>query len=207
MISPDEEHPVEERKRQRGANFRAFVEVYRAAEANGPSAQPVSHAGWHPAARIMTSTAEGSVLVYHDSGDEGELRFGRDTRPMGTIMEGGFRRDFTRCPFAVVSVRPHGVLGVLASDVERLDVITADGATSCADIVAGTFAVTIDLDLPYERTIRRLRDVGASEAEMVDVLFGSDTRAEERAATRHLAVRAYDAKDALLYEGPVLGTD
>ncbi|MFI9404494.1 hypothetical protein [Nocardia sp. NPDC052316] len=85
--------------------------------------------------------------------------------------------------------------------------ISQDGTIFDADIVAQTFGVTIDLDLPYERQMGELREAGAATDDILDVLFGSDTGEQQRATTRHLTIRVYDGDGTVLHEGPVFEDD
>ncbi|MFF3223417.1 hypothetical protein ACFYV7_11535 [Nocardia suismassiliense] len=206
MSSPDEAR-FDDPARQLGADLQAFGAAYRDAEVSSRPVLSVSHAGWHPGARIGARTAGGSLLAYNDSGHAAELLFDESPQPIGNIWGDGFRGNFIRRPFSIVNVRQHGVSGEIAEGAEKLELISQDGTVFDADIVARTFGVTIDLDLPYERQMGELREAGASTDEILDVLFGSDTGEQQRAATRHLTVRVYDGNDTVLHEGPVFEDD
>ncbi|EME55907.1 hypothetical protein [Amycolatopsis decaplanina] len=157
-------------------------ELYRSAEVAG-SAEAVSHAGWHAGARIGTSTANGRMLAYNDSGVEAECIFREGERTLFNIMSGGYGNDTSERGFAVWSRRP-GVLGAIDTGVCRLEVADAEGVVVQAAIVAHTFAVDVDLG-PVPQTI--------------DEVFAPWEPPE-------LTVRVYGEGDALRYEGPLLTT-
>ena len=164
------------------AELTELAELYRSAEAEG-SAEAVSHAGWHAGALLGTSTANGRLLAYKDSGPEAECVFRAGERTLFNIMSGGYGSDTGERGFAVWSSRP-GVLGAVDAGVSRLEVADADGAVVPADIVAHTFAVDVDLG-PAPQT--------------VDEVFAPWEPPE-------LTVRVYGEGDVLRYEGPLLLT-
>ncbi|RSN60804.1 hypothetical protein DMH01_16160 [Amycolatopsis sp. WAC 04182] len=162
------------------AELTALCELYRSAEIAGAT-EAVSHARWHTGARIGTSTADGRMLAYHDSGVEAECVFREGERTLFNIMSTGYGSDTGERGFAVWSRRP-GVLGAIDTGVTRLEVTDADGDVVRAAIVAHTFAVDVDLG-PVPRT--------------VDEVFAPWESPE-------LTVRVYGEGDALRYEGPLL---
>ncbi|WP_245193213.1 hypothetical protein [Amycolatopsis alba] len=157
-----------------------MTELYRSAEIAG-STEAVTHAGWHPGARLRAGTANGRLLAYHDSGVEAECIFREGERTLFNIMSTGYGRDTTESGFAVWSSRP-GVLGAIDTGVSRVEVADADGVVVQADIVDHTFAVDVDLG-PEPRT--------------VDEVFAPWDPPE-------LTVRVYAEGDTLRYEGPLL---
>lgn len=199
---PDDDEP---HRRQWLAAVHAFADAYRAAELNGTPVLELSHSGWRPGARIAPGTTTGRLLAYHDSGDEADFVF-RDGKLVlfSITTAGGHREDFTTRPFAIRWVMLEGLCGAVAPGVTRVEIRDHAGAPVPVELVAQTFAATIDLELPYLRRMNRLRAAGARSDEVLDVLFRSDRRGEEYAATRHLTIRVHGAGDALLYTGPVL---
>ncbi|MFJ8915470.1 hypothetical protein [Amycolatopsis sp. NPDC102389] len=158
----------------------ALSELYRSAEAAG-STEQVSQAGWHTGARIGTSTGNGRMLAYHDSGVEAECVFRAGERTLFNIMSTGYGSDTGERGFAVWSSRP-GALGAIDEGVTRMEVADADGVAVEAAIVAHTFAVDVDLG-PAPQT--------------VDEVFAPWEPPV-------LTVRVYGEGDALRYEGPLL---
>ncbi|OLZ61657.1 hypothetical protein BS330_01200 [Amycolatopsis keratiniphila subsp. nogabecina] len=159
------------------AELTALTELYR----SSGSAGQVSHEGWHTGARIGTSTGDGRMLAYKDSGVEAECVFRAGESTLFNIMSTGYGSDTTERGFAVWSARP-GALGAIDPGVTRLEVADADGVVVQAEIVAHTFAVDVDLG-PVPRTI--------------DEVFAPWEPPE-------LTVRVYGENDALRYEGPLL---
>ncbi|MGW4842100.1 hypothetical protein [Nocardia brasiliensis] len=205
QFEPDDD---ERYRRQWLASLQTFADAYRAAELNGAPVLQVSHSGWHPGARIAPGTTEGRLLAYHDSGDEADFVFREGELALFSITTaGGHREDFSLRPFAIRWVMPAGLCGAVAPGVTRVEVRDRDGTAVPVDLVAHTFAATTDLELPYLRTMNRLRAAGARSDEILDVLFRSDRRGEEYAATQHLTIRVYGADDAPLYTGPVFTDD
>ncbi|SDW67531.1 hypothetical protein SAMN05421504_1011221 [Amycolatopsis xylanica] len=153
-----------------------FGELYRASRA-------VSHRGWHAGAELGDRDGDGTMLAYHDSGDEAEYVFRAGERPLFNIMNGGHGSPPDRYGYRVWTLRP-GVAGSVGPRVGRLEVAGTDGEAVAADIVAHTFAVNIDIG-PRPRTM--------------DEIF--EWRAPE------LTVRVFDKGDAVLYEGPLLTED
>ncbi|UMP04745.1 hypothetical protein [Amycolatopsis sp. EV170708-02-1] len=162
------------------AELTALSELYRSAEIAG-SAEQVSHEGWHAGARIGTSTGDGRMVAYKDSGVEAECVFREGERTLFNIMSTGYGSDTAERGFAVWSARP-GALGAIDPGVTRLEVADADGVVVQAAIVARTFAVDVDLG-PVPQT--------------VDEVFAPWEPPE-------LTVRVYGEGDALRYEGPLL---
>ncbi|WP_433654221.1 hypothetical protein ACQPW1_26395 [Nocardia sp. CA-128927] len=184
------------------AEIRAFAEAYQAAEANGLPVETISHAGWHPGARIgaHTAVAHSILLAYNDSGNGAMLIF--EDGYLDSFVGGGLGSDFTARPFAVKTVIESGLCGVLAPGAEKLEVISENGTVFAADVVAHTFAVTVDL--PGERRLNQLRRAYAAPDDEVPFVFESDNRGENYETMDRFSVRVYDNDDVLLYTGPVL---
>ncbi|WP_405164089.1 hypothetical protein OG203_02930 [Nocardia sp. NBC_01499] len=193
---------TEEHRDDWTVQVRAFAEAYQAAEVNGLPVQSISHAGWHPGARIGAHTAvEHSVLLaYHDSGSGAMLIF--QEGHLDSFVGGGLSSDFTAHPFAVNTVIETGLCGVLAPGAARLEVISENGTVFPADVVAHTFAVTIDL--PSERRLNQLRRAYEAPDDEWPMVFDSDLRGKNYETLDHFTARVYDGNDTLLYSGPVL---
>ncbi|MEU7143729.1 hypothetical protein ABZ942_30105 [Nocardia sp. NPDC046473] len=183
-------------------DIRTFAEAYQMAEANGVPVQDISHAGWRPGARIgaHTAVAHSILLAYHDSGGGAMLIF--EEGHLDSFACGGLDSDLTERPFAVKSVIESGLCGVLAPEAVKLEVISENGTIFPADVVAHTFAVTIDL--PSERRLNQLRRAYAAPDEEVPFVFDSDDRGENYETLDRFSARVYDRDDVLLYTGPVL---
>lgn len=184
------------------AQIRSFAESYQMAEANALPVQAISHAGWHPGARIgaHTAIANSILLAYHDSGDGAVLIF--EEGHLDSFASGGLGGDFADRPFTVDMVIESGLCGVLAPEAAKLEVISENGTVFAADVVARTYAVTIDL--PSERRLGQLRRAYAAPDDEVPFVFESDDRGENYETLDRFSARVYDRDNALLYTGPVL---
>ncbi|MFD6157155.1 hypothetical protein ACFWF7_05405 [Nocardia sp. NPDC060256] len=182
--------------------IRTFAEAYQMAEANGIPVQDISYLGWHPGARIgaHTAVAHSILLAYSDSGGGAMLIF--EEGHLDSFACGGLDSDFPDRPFAVKTVIESGLCGVLAPEAVKLEVISENGTVFAADVVAHTFAVTIDL--PSERRLNQLRRAYAAPDEEVPFVFESDDRGENYETLDRFSARVYDRDDTLLYTGPVL---
>lgn len=193
---------IPEQRADWATEIRVFAEAYQMAEANGLPVHAISHAGWHPGARIgaHTAVANSILLAYHDSGDGAVLIF--EGGHLDSFASGGLGSDFTDRPFTVDMVIESGLCGVLAPDAEKLEVISENGTVFTADVVAHTYAVTIDL--PSERRLSQLRRAYAAPDDEVPFVFESDDRGESYETLDRFSARVYDRDHALLYTGPVL---
>ncbi|MFI5780921.1 hypothetical protein [Nocardia sp. NPDC051570] len=182
----------------------SFVAAYQYAEFNGLPVQAVSHAGWHPGPRIgaHTAVAHSIVLAYHDSGDGAVLFFREGHLDSYLHTPGGLHSDFSARPFEVKFVIESGVCGALAPGVEMVEVISENGTVFTADVVAQTFAATIDL--PSERRLNLLRESDASPDDRAPVTPNNDSRGDDYETMHHFTVRVYDDAGAVLYAGPAL---
>ncbi|WP_223199118.1 hypothetical protein [Solihabitans fulvus] len=182
-----------------------LVEAYRAAETAGTSTRTISHAGWHPGARLGANTPDGELLAYNDSGDEASCVLRAGQRTLCNVHVGGHGRDFTERPYTVWSVSP-GLTGALAPHAVKLELIGDDETAIPADVVAHTFAVETAFGLPSERRLSELRATGtASKHDEVTAVWEVIDEAREK--LRELTVRVYDNTDTVLYEGPALTGD
>ncbi|MFC9434231.1 hypothetical protein [Nocardia sp. NPDC057030] len=182
--------------------IRAFAEAYQAAEVNGVPVQSISHAGWRPGARIgaHTAVAQSVLLARHETGDGATLIF--EEGHLDSFACGGLGGDFTARPFAIKTVIDSGLCGVLAPGAAKLELISENGTIFPADVVAHTFAVTIDL--PSERRLNQLRRAYATPDDQMPLVFESDGRGENDETLDHFTVRVYGGNHALMYTGPVL---
>ncbi|MFG1797955.1 hypothetical protein [Nocardia sp. NPDC049149] len=185
------------------AELDTLARAYRTAEIYGLSTQSVTYAGWHVGARTGTGTPEGALMVYAESGDEAVFDFRPGQRAqVREIIRAGSRRDFSMRPYTIRRISP-GLLGSLAPQAARLDVITRDGTVIPATVVARTFAVDLPLELPSQPRLTALRAAAtaSNDAELA-AMIAVETEVYEQ--LRDFTVRVYDSADALLYEGPAL---
>ncbi|MFI6041453.1 hypothetical protein ACIA8C_07445 [Nocardia sp. NPDC051321] len=195
-------HTTRDQRTDWMTEIRTLAEAYQMAEANGLPVQAISHAGWHPGARVgaHTAVANSILLAYHDSGDGAVLIF--EEGHLDSFAGGGLGGDFADRPFTVNTVIESGLCGVLAPEAGKLEVISENGTVFAADVVAHTYAVTIDL--PSERRLSQLRRAYAAPEDEVPFMFESDDRGENYETLDRFSARVYDRDNALLYTGPVL---
>ncbi|MCK2244189.1 MULTISPECIES: hypothetical protein [unclassified Crossiella] len=196
----------EHEDQQRARELQAFTQAYLAAEAEGRPVAAVTHEGWRPGARCGARGTEGVLLANHDSGWAGMAVFRRDREtPQHNLLSRGWNPDFTHRPYSVEWTHP-GFAGILAPDMARLDLITPDGTVLPAQIAAGSYAVSVTLDVPSERRLDELRAAGpVTIDEELDAVWASSREANDQ--LREYTIRVYDSTGGLRYDGPALPAD
>ncbi|MGW4129873.1 hypothetical protein [Amycolatopsis japonica] len=167
--------------------------------------------GWHPGARIGATAELGALLAYNDDGSAGicNLENGRGTwlnlQPQNQKQD----QDQNQRPYAVwrwmaaYNGRPACLLGRLAPGAARLELHASDGTVAEADVVDGTFAAEIAVDMASLRHAReRLEAHEAASAEGRAEF--ERLMADSRSEMTKLKVRVYDSAGTLLYDGAAI---
>ncbi|MER7862252.1 hypothetical protein ABTX61_24355 [Amycolatopsis japonica] len=167
--------------------------------------------GWHPGARIGATAELGALLAYNDDGSTGicNLENGRGTwlnlQPQDQPQE----QDQDQRPYSVwrwtaaYNGRPACLMGRLAPGAARLELHASDGTVAEADVVDGTFAAEIAVDMASLRHAReRLEAHEAASAEGRAEF--ERLMADSRTEMTKLKVRVYDSAGTLLYDGAAI---
>ncbi|MER6669982.1 hypothetical protein ABT256_35865 [Amycolatopsis japonica] len=169
---------------------------------------PPTH-GWHPGARIGATAGLGALLAYNDDGSTGicNLENGRGT--WLNLQSQGKEPDQDHRPYAVwrwmaaYNGRPACLMGRLAPGAARLELRASDGTVAEADVVDGTFAAEIAVDMVSLRHAReRLEAHEAASAEGRAEF--ERLMADSRTEMTKVKVRVYDTAGALLYDGAAI---
>ncbi|MFD5089493.1 hypothetical protein ACFWMR_02750 [Amycolatopsis thailandensis] len=161
--------------------------------------------GWHPGARVGATADRGALLAYNDDGADGICNLESGLGMWLNLDLGGHDRDFTQRPYSVWRWRPAAngdtawLLGALAPEAARLELVCDDGTVAEADIVDGTYAAELAVDMVSLRDANgrlSVHEAGSEEsrAEFERVLVDG-----RREMTR-LKVRVYDSAGAVLYD-------
>ncbi|MGY6653545.1 hypothetical protein ACXIZN_15360 [Amycolatopsis sp. TRM77291] len=163
--------------------------------------------GWHPGARIGATAEQGALIAYNDDGSAGicVLENGRGTWLNLQPQD----QNQNRRPYSVwhwmpaYNGRPAWLLGALTREATRLELVGNDGTVAEADIVDGTFAAEIAVDMVSLRDAKgRLEghEPGSDEGRAEFERLMTDSRTE----MTQLKVRVYDGTGALLYDGAAI---
>ncbi|MFE6615572.1 hypothetical protein [Amycolatopsis sp. NPDC057786] len=177
--------------------------------ARGPADVLPSPQGWHPGARIGATAEHGALLAYNDDGSTGICVLENGRGRWLNLRPEGQAQDFTDRPYSVwhwmpaYNGRPAGLMGRLAPEAARLELRANDGTVAEADVVDGTFAAEITVDMISLRDARgRLEsheaDSDEGRAEFERLL------ADSRTEMAQLKVRVYDSAGGLLYDGAAI---
>ncbi|RSN29064.1 hypothetical protein DMC61_21345 [Amycolatopsis sp. WAC 04169] len=175
--------------------------------AQGRTDQLPTAQGWHPGARIGATAELGALLAYNDDGSTGicNLENGRGTwlnlQPQDRKQD---HRPYSVWRWmAAYNGRPACLMGRLAPGAARLELHASDGTVAEADVVDGTFAAEIAVDMAGLRHAReRLEAHEAASAEGRAEF--ERLMADSRTEMAKLKVRVYDSAGTLLYDGAAI---
>ncbi|RSN24275.1 hypothetical protein DMC63_06965 [Streptomyces sp. WAC 05977] len=165
--------------------------------------------GWHPGARVGATAEQGALIAYNDDGSDGICVLENGTGRWLNLQSEGYARDFADRPYSVwhwmpaYNGRPAWLLGTLAPEAARLELAGSDGTVAEADIVDGTFAAELTVDMVSLRNAKgrlETHEPGSDEGRAEFERLLADSRME---MTR-LEVRVYDHTGALLYDGAAI---
>lgn len=165
--------------------------------------------GWHPGARIGATAEQGALIAYNDDGSAGICVLENGRGRWLNLRSEGQARDFAGRPYSVwhwmpaYNGRPAWLLGALTREAARLELVGNDGTVAEADIVDGTFAAEIAVDMVSLRDAKgRLEshEPGSDEGRAEFERLMADSRTE----MTKLKVRVYDGTGALLYDGAAI---
>ncbi|MEV5539885.1 hypothetical protein AB0L13_23820 [Saccharopolyspora shandongensis] len=163
--------------------------------------------GWHAGARFGATAAWGRIAAYNDSGAEGICVLQNGQGIWLNIQSDDHSRDFTQRPYSVwewmpsYNGQPTWLIGALAPEVARLELVSEDGTVVEADVVDQTFAAEIDVDMVCLRHAKERLEAVKPDSEEGRAEFDklmSDSRTE----MSKVRVRVYDSAEVLLYDGP-----
>ncbi|AHH97330.1 hypothetical protein [Kutzneria albida] len=146
-------------------------------------------------------------MAYNDSGADG-ICILQDGRGVWLNVEPrGHSRDFRQRPYSVwqwmpsYNGQPTRLLGALAPEAARVELVSEDGAVAQAEVVDHTFAVQMVVDMVCLRNARERLEATESTSEEGRAEF-EKLMSESRTEMSKVRVRVYDSADVLLYEGP-----
>ncbi|WP_394361917.1 hypothetical protein [Amycolatopsis sp. SB7-3] len=169
--------------------------------------------GWHPGARIGATAELGALLAYNDDGSAGicNLENGRGTwlnlQPQDQDQPQDQKQDHR--PYSVwrwtaaYNGRPACLMGRLAPGAARLELHASDGTVAEAEVVDGTFAAEIAVDMVSLRHARErleAHEAASTEGRAEFERLMADSRTE----MTKLKVRVYDSAGTLLYDGAAI---
>ncbi|MGW5644293.1 hypothetical protein ACWEV3_17765 [Saccharopolyspora sp. NPDC003752] len=123
------------------------------------------------------------------------------------VQPDGHSRDFAQRPYSIwewmpsYNGQPTWLIGALAPEAARLELVSEDGTVVEADVVDQTFAVEKDVDMVCLRHAKERLEAAEPDSEEGRAEFNklmSDSRTE----MSKVRVRVYDSAEVLLYHGP-----
>ncbi|MFK0251498.1 hypothetical protein ACIQUM_42940 [Amycolatopsis azurea] len=164
--------------------------------------------GWHPGARVGATAEHGALLAYNDNGADGICNLASGLGTWLNLAPEGHDRDFTQRPYSVWRWRPafNGdtvrLLGALAPEAARLELV-AGRTVAEADVVDGTFAVEIAVDMVSLRDARGRLEAHDSRSDEGRAEF-ERLLADGRREMTQVEVRVYDSAGTVLYDSAAI---
>ncbi|WP_181770540.1 hypothetical protein [Amycolatopsis pittospori] len=178
---------------------------------SGRDSNPPRQDGWHPGARLGATAEHGALLAYNDFGADGICVLQEGRGVWLNEERNGHKRDFTHRPYSVwqwmpsYNGKPTWLMGALAPEAARLELVGDDGTVVEADVVDHTFAGAIEVDMVSLRNAKERLEATEATSEEGRAEFDR-LMTDSRTEMAKVKVRVYDSADTLLYDGAAISS-